>query len=318
MDPALRANDVKQWAADEGFDACGIATATAIDPNDRLGEWLNRGYQADMDWLTRTREVRQDVQKKLPGAKSVVVLTRNYYTERPKKQPNTGRVSRYAWGRDYHNALKKPLKRLADRIAAIEDNAKCYRAIDTGPIMEKAWAQQAGVGWIGKNSLVLRKGEGSYFFLATILTTVKLAPDPPAFDQCGSCRLCIDACPTDAIVEPRVVDSRKCISYHTIENRGDIPEELHNDFGDWIFGCDICQEVCPWNRNPPHTTLPDFHPRRGHDQIDPDALDEMSEPEFRNEFEGTPITRAKHYGMRRNAHIVRKNTARTDESATDS
>lgn len=307
MTPAERARAVKEWAAAEHFDACGIAAISPIDPEDRLGSWLDAGMHGDMDWMETTREIRRDAAKKLPGARSVVVVARNYNHPRPTDKPGTGRVSRYAWGRDYHNVLKKPLRRLADRIAAFEEGAACYASIDTGPVMEKAWAMRAGVGWIGKNSLVLRKGLGSYFFLATVITTVEIEADAPAFDQCGACTLCIEACPTAAIVEPRIVDATKCIAYHTIENRGTVPEALQPAFGDWVFGCDICQDVCPWNRKAPLSGEADFAPRPGRDQLDLDAVDALTEDSFATQYEGSPIRRARLTGLQRNGRIVRKN-----------
>jgi len=302
-----RAEAVKEAAREQGFDACGIARADSIDPADRLGTWLDRGYHAEMDWMARTKAERQNVEKKLAGTRSVVVVARNYNSARPDAPAGSGRVARYAWGRDYHNALKKPLRQVARLIEKFEAGAQTYCCIDTGPVLEKAWAARAGLGWIGKNSLVLRRGLGSYFFLGTILTTVELAADPPVPDQCGTCRLCIDACPTDAIVAPQIVDSQRCISYHTIENRGEIPEALHKHFDNWVFGCDICQEVCPWNRRAPETTLADFRPRTGHANPDLGWLQEMTEEAFRQEFTGTPILRSKHAGMRRNAQIAVQN-----------
>jgi epoxyqueuosine reductase len=303
-----RKGDVRQRARDERFDACGVAAATPIDPEDRLGEWLRNGYHADMDWMERTCDIRQDVQKKLPGAKSVVVVARNYYAPRPEAAEGAGKVASYAWGRDYHRVLLKPLRRLARFIESLEDGAKTYCCIDSGPMLERGWAARAGLGWIGKNSLVLRRDLGSWFFLGTILTTVELEPDSPVPDQCGSCRACLDACPTEAIVEPAVVDSRRCISYQTIENRGDIPEELRTKFGNWVFGCDICQEVCPWNRKVAETDELDFHPRPGHANLDPKWIEEMDDETFRREFSGTPILRTKHKGMLRNVSLPRKNS----------
>jgi len=304
---ALNSDRVRQEAREERFDACGIASATPIDPEDRLGEWLRNGYHADMDWMERTRDIRQDVQKKLPGTKSVVVVARNYYASRPDAEEGTGKVARYAWGRDYHRVLFKPLRRLARFIETFEEDAQTYFSIDSGPVLERAWAARAGVGWIGKNSLVLRRDLGSWFFLATILTTVELKPDSSVPDQCGSCRACIDACPTDAIVETGVVDSRRCISYQTIENRGDIPDELKSKFDDWVFGCDICQDVCPWNRKVTETDEAHFHPRPGHASLDPKWISELDEDAFRESFSGTPILRAKHAGMHRNMKIIRRN-----------
>lgn len=311
MTPAERARAVKEWAAGERFDACGVAAVAPIDAENRLGAWLDAGMHGDMGWMETTREIRRDAAKKLPGARSVVVVARNYNHPRPTDKPGTGRVSRYAWGRDYHNLLKKPLRRLSARIATIEPGAQCYASIDTGPVMEKAWAMRAGVGWIGKNSLVLRKGLGSYFFLATVITTAEIEADAPALDQCGACTLCIDACPTAAIVAPRVVDATKCIAYHTIENRGAVPDALQPAFGDWIFGCDICQEVCPWNRKAPLSDEPEFAPRQGHERLEPATVDAMTEADFASEFAGSPIRRAGLTGLQRNGRIVRANARLT-------
>lgn len=314
---SVLARRVKAQAAELGFDACGIASANVpIDPEKKFRAWLARGFHADMDWMARTADVREDVHRKLPGVRSVVVLARNYYADRPKAGPDSGRVARYAWGRDYHKVLKKPLLRMARFLDSIAPEARSYASIDTGPVLERAWAQRAGVAAIGKNSLGLRRDQGSWFFLATILTTVDLSPDPPAGDLCGSCNLCIDACPTDAIVEPRVVDSRRCISYHTIENRGDVPEALHADHDDWVFGCDICQEVCPWNRFATATNEPDFAPRPGQANPSLSSLIEMTEDSFRERFAGTPLRRAKYAGMQRNATIALRN--RRTVSATPS
>jgi epoxyqueuosine reductase len=304
---AERSALVKDASRRAGFDACGVAAAGPVDPEDCLGQWLERGFHADMTWLAETRDVRRDVQRKLPGTRSVVVVARNYYTPDTTAPSGTGRVARYARGRDYHRALRKPLYRLARYIETLEPGARTYCCIDSGPVMEKAWAVRAGVGWLGKNSLVLRRDLGSWFFLAVILTTVELAPDGPVPDQCGSCTACLDACPTDAIVAPQVVDSRRCISYHTIENRGNIPEDLQPAFGDWVFGCDICQDVCPWNRRAGETTERDFIPRPGHAFPELEPLAEMDNETFRETYSGSPIMRAKAAGMRRNAQIALAN-----------
>ena len=297
---------VKAAAAALGFDACGMAEAGPVDPEDRLGAWLARGFHADMDWLVRTKDLRQDVRRKLPGARSVVVVARNYYAERPAAPEGTGRVSRYAWGRDYHRVLGKPLRRLADRISQMGDGVRCYCCVDTGPVMEREWAVRAGVGWPGKNGLVLREDLGSWFFLGVIVTTLELAPDPPVASRCGTCQRCVEACPTGAIVEPGVVDARRCISYLTIENRGPIPEEIEPRLGDWVFGCDVCQEVCPWNRKARETSEQDFHPREGQAFVDPDALARMDRAAFEERFAGTAIRRATYDGMQRNARVVRR------------
>jgi len=309
MTPNNVTKAIKITAAELRFDVCGIADAGEIDQDGRLDEWLGAGYHSSMAWMARTRDVRLDVQQKLPGARSVIVVARNYYAERPDENPGDGRVSRYAWGRDYHRALRKPLKALAESVESLVPGTETYSSIDSGPVMEKAWAVRAGVGWLGKNTLVLRRDLGSWFFLATILTTLKLEADAPMADQCGGCTLCLDACPTNALVEPRVLDSNKCISYQTIENRGDVPKDIAASHGDWVFGCDICQEVCPWNRAPSETDESDFHPRPGHANPDLVELEKMDDARFLESFAGTPVMRAKRVGMQRNADIARKNLA---------
>lgn len=298
---------IKARAAELQFDACGVAAAGPIDPEGRLSDWLHAGHHGSMAWMKRSHDVRIDVQQKLPGTKSVIVVARNYYAERPDEPTATGRVSRYAWGRDYHRALRKPLFTLTETLESLAPHAKTYCSIDSGPVMEKAWAARAGIGWLGKNTLILRRDLGSWFFLATILTTAELEPDDPSMDQCGGCTLCLDACPTNALIEPRVLDSNRCISYQTIENRGEIPQEIAGYHRDWVFGCDICQEVCPWNRSPEVTDEADFHPRAGHANPSLETLQQMDDPGFLEEFAGTPIMRAKRTGMIRNARIAREN-----------
>lgn len=302
-----RTDAVKACARELGFDACGIATAGDVDPQDRLGDWLSRGYHADMAWMAATHEMRRDIRLKLPGARSVVVVARNYYAPDPDAPFDGGRVARYARGRDYHRVLPKPLRRLRQFLDSLEPGAESYGCIDSGPVMEKAWAARSGLGWVGKNSLVLRRDLGSWFFLAVVATTVELEADEPTPDYCGTCTACIDACPTTAIVEPRVVDSRRCISYQTIENRGEIPKALSDAFQDWAFGCDICQDVCPWNRRPLVTTERDFHPRPGHASIDIESVQAMDDAAYLEAFAGTPLMRAKRAGLQRNLSIVQRN-----------
>ena len=309
---AERAARVKHAARAQGFDACGVAAVAAADPQDNLGTWLGRGYHADMHWMARTRAVRQDVTRKVTGAKSVIVVAKNYYHERPPQPEGTGRVARYAWGRDYHRALRKPLRRLASEVDALAPEAHSYCSIDSGPVLERTWAERAGVAAIGKNSLALRRDTGSWFFLATIITTVELAADEPVGDLCGTCTACLEACPTRAIVADRVVDAGRCISYQTIENRGQVPGDISAQHEDWVFGCDICQEVCPWNRFATISDNADFAPRpeQAHPRLD--ALQRMSEQEFDATFEGTPLRRAKHAGMKRNAAIAETNRLREE------
>ena len=309
---------MKQNALRLGFQACGVAAAACIDEDDLLGRWIDNGLHASMGWLARSKALRQDVRLKLPGAKSVIVLARNYYRHRPsvtaaaRGRCSAGRVARYAWGRDYHRVLRRPLRQLANHIEDLEEGALTYCSIDSGPVMERAWAARAGVGAIGKNSLALRRDIGSWFFLATVITNVEFTPDAPAADLCGTCRACLDACPTGAIVAPYVVDSARCISYQTIENRGDVPADIASKHGDWVFGCDICQEVCPWNRFATPTTEEDFAPRPGHANPTLEDLAHISEERFREEFNGTPILRAKWSGIRRNAKIALTNLRARD------
>jgi epoxyqueuosine reductase len=313
MDSKTRAERVKEAAVREGFPHAAIARAGAIDPEDRLGAWLRAGRHADMEWIARTKAVRQDVDERLPGCRSVVVVARPYHRPRPEAAAKAGKVSNYAWGRDYHRVVRKPLRRLAQEIEELGSDVATACCVDSGPVLEKFWAARAGLGWIGRNSLVLRRDLGSYFFLGVVLTTLELEADAPAADYCGACRACVDACPTEAIVDSAVVDSRRCISYHTIENRGDIPQEVADKMDGWVFGCDICQEACPWNRKAPHTAENDFHPRPGHANPQPEDLLKMDEAEFRAEFEGTPILRAKREGMQRNARIALRNLMRNTQ-----
>lgn len=307
---------IKSAAASLGFDACGIAAAGHVDPEDRLGAWLARGYHGGMDWLARNKEIRQDIRLRLPGARSVVVVGRNYYAgeapvgEAPVGEPKlgaqgaAGRVARYAWGRDYHKVLAKPLRALAGRIQEMGEGIGCYCCIDTGPVLERAWAQRAGVGWIGKNGLVLRQDLGSWFFLGVIGTTLELAPDAPAEDRCASCTRCLDACPTGALIAPRVLDARRCLSYLTIEHRGDVAEDIAEKYGDRLFGCDACQDACPWNRKDKITTEAAFHPEAGCASIELDELLSMDEETFNRRFAGSPIRRATWAGISRTAGIL--------------
>lgn len=308
------ARAVKARAAALGFDACGIAVAGNVDPEDRFGAWLARGFHADMDWLAATRALRQDACARLPGARTVIVVARSYYHPRPEAQQGSGRIARYAWGKDYHKVLKSPLKQLARFVDALEVGSKSCTSIDSKAVMERAWAERAGLGWVGRNSLVLNRTLGSWFVLGTVISTVALAPDAPTEAHCGTCRACVDACPTGAIVEDAVVDAGRCISYQTIENRGSIPEALHAPMGDWIFGCDICQEVCPWNRFAEPAVTPGFLPRDGIANPDLAALVATDEATFDAYFAGTPVRRATYAGMQRNAAIALANATRAEKA----
>ncbi len=297
---------IRTQACTLGCDACAFAKAEHV-ANTTLEDWLSAGYHADMTWMEKHTALRKNPCLLLKNAQTVIVVAQNYYYERPPAPPHTGQVARYAWGQDYHKALRKRLRKLAQYIQMNAPEAQCRIAVDSAPLLERYWAQQAGLGWIGKNGLVLRKDIGSWFFLGIVLTTLVLPPDEPAASHCGTCTACIDACPTAAIVEPGVIDARRCIAYHTIENREAIPEELHGAMGNRLFGCDTCQEVCPWNRHRKESAEPAFAPRKGVANPSPDALLKMDESTFDIEFAGTPVRRAKHAGIQRNAAIVKDN-----------
>jgi len=307
------ANEVKREARRLGFDLVGIAEPRPSDHLARYREWLARGYHADMGYLSRSDAVekRSDPRVVMPEVQSIVVAGVNYYPgEFPPPRVGEGRVSRYAWGADYHDVLMGKLQRLANQVSAQVGRPVTHRAyVDFGPLMERELAHRAGLGWFGKNTNLINPSTGSYVFLGELLLDVALLPDEPmAGGACGSCTACLDACPTGALVAPGVLDARRCISYLTIEHRGAIPEALRSPLGDWVFGCDICQEVCPWNRRFAH--LADrslFQP--GLSVLDLAELLLLGETEFNRRFRETPLWRARRAGLLRNAAVVLGNTA---------
>lgn len=335
------ANAIKREALSLGFDAVGISLVTASSQPSaerppslppypvttlshhlfgRLTEWLRRGYQGTMAWMTRDPTRRTDPQLVLPGCRSIVSVGMNYYTNnRADEQLGMGRIARYAWGKDYHEVMGQRLSQLEARIAALAPGVTTRTYVDTGPIMEKAWAQQAGLGWIGKHSNLVSSECGSWLLLGEILTTLDIEPDEPATDLCGSCTLCIQACPTGAIVEPYVVDARLCISYLTIELRGDresIPHELASQMGNHIFGCDDCLDVCPFNLRSDATSEPAFSPTPVTLAPNLQALAQISEETFATTFKGSPIKRTKRSGLLRNVGIAQENLTRQIKSRT--
>ncbi|MCS6959538.1 MAG: tRNA epoxyqueuosine(34) reductase QueG [Pseudanabaenaceae cyanobacterium SKYGB_i_bin29] len=298
----LTAQAVKDYALSLGFTKVGIAPATPGQEVERLRAWLDRGYHADMEWMRNPK--RQDINQILPGVKSVISVALNYYT--PHKHRNDrAKISRYGWGKDYHKVLGKKLKQLAQWIEA-QTPCQTRYYVDTGPIMEKAWAERAGIGWIGKHSNLITKDYGSWVFLGEVLTTLDLEPDRPHTEHCGTCIRCIVACPTQAIVAPFVVDARKCIAYHTIENRAPIlPPAIVENLQNWVAGCDICQDVCPWNRKfAKETTVAEFHPYPGNLNPDPTELAEMTDQEWEQKFNGSALKRIKPEQWRRNAKAI--------------
>ena len=299
---------VIQKAKSIGFDLVGFAKADILtDEIEKLEDWLKLGYQGGMSYMERSIEKRRDVSQILPDAKSIISLALNYYT--PHQYSNNkhkGKVSRYAWGKDYHLITWEMLENLEEQLCDIDQKFKCKSYVDTGPLMDKAWAVKSGIGWMGKHSNIINRDYGSWFFIANIITNTEFNYSEQIPDYCGSCTACIDACPTDAIVQDYIVDSNKCISYLTIENKGDISSEFKGKFEDWLFGCDICQDVCPWNiKFSEPAFVKDFHPKNDNKEIDLNDIDTMDNEEFKERFSGTPISRAKLKGLKRNAKFLR-------------
>lgn len=328
------AESIKREARALGFDAVGIARVHESDPQsaasrpsngtsekpstpnsrllyDRLTDWLRRGYHGTMAWMGRTPEKRADPRQVLPGCRSVISVGLNYLTDhRADERSGYGRIARYAWGTDYHKVLGDRLMQLEQAIHRLAPNTVTRTYTDTGPIMEKAWAEQAGLGWVGKHSNLVSAEHGSWLLLGEILTTLELEPDEPAADLCGSCTLCIQACPTDAIAEPYVVDATRCISYLTIELRGEgaiTSQEIQANMGNKIFGCDDCLDVCPFNLRAEPTEESAFQPSPVTLAPQLDRLARMSEEDFSREFRHSPIRRAKHQGLLRNVAIALRN-----------
>lgn len=305
MDWAKATEQVKQQARALGFDKVGIASAA--NPPDWAGlrAWLAAGMAADMAWMADPR--RQNLELVLPGVQSLICVALNYYTSTPhSRDPAKGKISRYAWGRDYHRVLGRRLKQLHLWMQAQFPNYQGRFYVDTGPVAEKPWAMQAGLGWIGKNSLLLTREYGSWVFLGVILTTLKLVPDRPHTAHCGTCTRCLEACPTQAIVSPGVVDSRRCIAYHTLESHAErIPAEIAQNLHNWVAGCDICQEVCPWNqRFARPSPLPDFQPYPWNVAPDLQELARIGDEEFDRRFPASALRRLKAHRLRRNAQAA--------------
>jgi len=336
--PAL----IKQAACDAGFDLAGIAPVRDFPELDHFSAWIAAGRAGEMKYMEARDEAghlkRASLRSAVPWARSVIVCAINYNTAEPYSielhDLRRGWISRYAWGReDYHEAVMRRLRTVERglREELLRESAehpvpstgnefaggyppstprlqtRCY--VDTGPLVERVYAKYAGVGWIGKNTCILNQKLGSWLFLGVILTSLELEPDLPAPDRCGTCTRCIDACPTDALIAPYQLDSNRCISYLTIEKHGAIPEEMCQGMGRHVFGCDICQNVCPWNRKATATTAPEFQPREGLVNPALEWLAEMSAEEFREKFRGSPIRRTKRSGLRRNAVVAMGNSS---------
>jgi epoxyqueuosine reductase len=307
MSTADLTSELRRKAAELGFSLCGICPAVSPPGLARFDEWLAAGYAGQMPYLADRREAYEHPRHVLDGARSIIMLAMNYRTAEPKEPgPGEGRVSRYAWGNaDYHDIIRERLNLLAEFLYERSPAARTRGVVDTAPLLEREFAQRAGLGWIGKNTLLLNRSLGSWFFLAALITNVELTYDVPSeTDHCGTCRACLDACPTNAFPHPYVLDASRCISYLTIELRAAIPVDLREGIGDWLFGCDVCQDVCPWNSRAPFSREPEFAPREDSDPIDLIALFELDDAAFRQRFRRTPLWRPKRRGLLRNAAIV--------------
>ncbi len=300
-----------------GLDLLGVAYPLHLVAGPDLSffhSWLEHGYHAALTYLTGERaEIRGDLERLLPGTRSVICLALNYNAHLPYSNTvsdvTRAWISRYAWGEDYHRVLREKLEAfvaaLRLRVATPFQARAC---VDTSPVLERALTRQTGVGWLGKNTCLINQRLGSWLFLGEVLTTLELEPDQPAADRCGSCTRCIDACPTGAILEPRVLDSGRCISYWTIEAKGPIPDEMRAGIGRHVFGCDICQDVCPWNRKAPISTEAAFQPRPGLFNPPLEELAQISEEQFRELFRDSPIRRARYRGFLRNVCVAMGNS----------
>ena len=308
--PEALARALKRRARDLGFDACGVAKAERLDEEAaRLEEWLLGGRHAGMDWMANHFEKRIDPRRLVDGARSVVCVLHNYYHPTDPPAGNTaGKISRYARGEDYHRVMKEKLYQLFEWLGEEAGGVEGRAFVDSAPVLEKAWAQRSGLGWTGKHANLINRSLGSYFFIGELIVDTPLACDSPAEDFCGSCTRCIDACPTDAIYRPYAVDANRCISYWTIEHRGDdVPTALRPGFGNWIFGCDICQEVCPWNKFKKPSREERYAPRSGMVDTELETWEEIDLEEFRRRFRRSPVRRARFEGFRRNVRIARRN-----------
>jgi len=302
---AERSSQIKQLALSHGFDFCGISKSGFLEEEaPRLEEWLNKGQNGQMAYMNNYFDKRLDPSLLVPGAKSVISLLLNYYAEPAQKDPQAPKISRYAYGDDYHSVIKSKLTDMLADMRLRFGNFDARIFTDSAPVMEKAWAAKSGLGWVGKHTNLIRKESGSYFFIAEIICDLELDTDGPVSDHCGTCTRCIDACPTEAIVEPYKVDGSKCISYFTIELRDEIPQDLKGKFENWMFGCDICQDVCPWNRfSKPHQT-PAFNPKPELTDMSAREWHEITEDVFNLLFKNSPVKRTKFEGLKRNLRFL--------------
>lgn len=318
----MRSAEIKARAAELGFDLCGVAPVEPFKELAFLRSWLDRGYAGDMQYLERSADRRVDVRAVMPSARSVICLGTVYNTDRPYStevvDPGAAAIARYAWGDDYHDVVQRRMNELLEWMRAahgVPFEARAY--VDTGPVQERVYAQYAGLGWIGRNTCLINPDLGSWLFLSEIICSLPLDPDAPAFDQCGSCRLCLDACPTGAIVEPYLLDATRCLSYLTIEVKDGIPIDQRESLGRHAYGCDVCQEVCPWNAQPSGADADDspWLPRAAFDRPSLAALWRMPDGDLRQALKGSAMTRAGVRRLRRNVAVCAGATGDADALA---
>lgn len=309
---SFKQHEISQWikarSSELGFFACGIAQAAVLEEDEiRLRQWLKNGYHADMGYMERNLDKRSDPRQLLPGAKSVIVVLKNYFPETQLPEEDNYKIAKYAYGKDYHLVIKEKLYQL---IREIDENFGPVRSrtfTDSAPVLERSWAAKAGLGWVGKNTCLIHPKYGSFVFIAEIITDLELEYDNRKVnDLCGGCTRCIDACPTGAIIGLQLLDARRCISYHTIESRGELPAEMQEQFGNWIFGCDICQEVCPWNRKSQPHDEPEFKPLDALLEMNKKSWDNLSEEKFNVMFKESAVQRTGFEGLKRNISFVKK------------
>jgi epoxyqueuosine reductase len=300
-----RSTWVKAKAAELGFDDCRLVKAERLDHEARqLDQWLQKGAHGTMSYMERHFDLRIDPTQLVPGAKSVIVLSLNYFPENELEKGGF-KLSKYAYGKDYHDVIRKRLNDFLGALEAKFGSVEGRGFVDSAPVMEKAWAKRAGLGWMGKHTNILTKTRGSFYFLAVLITNLELASDGPVADHCGSCTRCIDACPTQAIVSPYVLDAKRCISYFTIELKdAELPSAFQGKFDQWMFGCDVCQDVCPWNRfSKPHQ-VEAFHPSQELVDMEPSDWLALSEEKFREIFSKSAVKRTKYSGLMRNIRFL--------------
>lgn len=297
---------VKSAARQLGFDFCGIAKAQLLDEDARrLEAWLNKGFNGSMQYMANHFDLRIDPSKLVPGARSVITLLINYYPQQQQSE-SSPKISKYAFGNDYHDVIRTKLRSFLQQIKEQVGEVNGRGFVDSAPVLERTWAQRAGMGWVGKNGNLINKGSGSFFFIATLITDLELEYDDPfAKDHCGTCTKCIDQCPTDAILPDKVIDGSKCISYFTIELKDAlIPGEMKGKFDNWMFGCDVCQDVCPWNRfSKPHTET-GFEPLPQVLNFTKDDWEELTEESFKVIFKDSPVKRSRYEGIKRNLRFI--------------